>query len=127
MKWLLIAVGGALGSIARYGAQGAVHRLSGGSFPAGTLAVNLAGCLAIGFLAAMFNGPMLVREEYRIGLMVGMLGGFTTFSAFGLETFLLGNDGQYWLAALNVALSCVLGLVAVWGGYRIAEYWFGVA
>src|SRR5262245_40888400 len=100
MKWLLIAFGGALGSVARYWTQGAVHRLTGAGFPVGTMAVNTTGCLVIGFLAALFSGPFLVREEYRIGLTVGVLGGFTTFSAFGLETFLLANDGQYGPALL---------------------------
>ena len=91
------------------------------------MAVNLIGCLGIGFLAAMFSGPLLVREEYRIGLTVGVLGGFTTFSAFGLETFSLANEGQFLLALVNVTASCLLGLAAVWCGYRLAEYWFGVA
>jgi CrcB protein len=127
MKWVLIAGGGALGSMLRYAVQGGVHRLVSAGFPAGTMIVNVIGCLCIGFLAAMFSGPLLVREEYRIGLTVGVLGGFTTFSAFGLETFLLANDGQFRLALVNVAATCVLGLAAVWFGYRIAEYWFGIA
>ncbi len=89
------------------------QRLTDSGFPAGTLVVNLIGCLCTGFLAAMFSGPMLVREEYRIGLMVGVLGGFTTaFSAFGLETFLLANGGEFRLALANVVASCVLGLAA---------------
>jgi len=127
MKWILIAVGGGLGSVLRYSVQGVVHRLVDTSFPLGTLTVNTLGCLAIGFLAAMFSGPFLVREEYRIGLTVGVLGGFTTFSAFGLETLLAANDGQWRFAVLNVVASCFAGLAAVWFGYRIAEYWFGVA
>jgi CrcB protein len=126
MKWVLIAAGGALGSVLRYAIQGWVQRLTSGSFPLGTLAVNVAGCMLIGFLAAALTGPVLVREEYRIGLTVGILGGFTTFSAFGLETFNLANDGQFRLALANVVLSCGLGFVAVWGGYRLAERWFGV-
>jgi CrcB protein len=125
-KWLMIAGGGAFGSILRYAVQGWVQRLTGGIFPAGTMVVNVVGCLFIGFLAAALGGPILIREEYRIGLTVGILGGFTTFSAFGLETFHLTNDGQMRLAALNVAVSCGLGFVAVWLGYRVAERWFGV-
>jgi CrcB protein len=127
MKWLFIACGGAVGSMLRYAVQGGVHWFIGAGFPAGTMTVNVLGCLSIGFLAAMFNGPVLVREEYRIRLTVGVLGGFTTFSAFGLESFLLANEGQFRLALANVAVSCVLGLAAVWCGYRIAEYWFGIA
>ena len=126
MKWVLIAAGGAFGSVLRYAIQGWVQRLTSGSFPVGTLAVNVSGCMLIGFIAAALTGPILVREEYRIGLTVGILGGFTTFSAFGLETFNLANDGQLRLALANVVLSCGLGFLSVWGGYRLAERWFGV-
>ncbi|HMO86405.1 MAG TPA: CrcB family protein, partial [Lacipirellulaceae bacterium] len=94
--------------------------------PAGTLVVNILGCAAVGFLAAALTGPILIREEYRIGLLVGVLGGFTTFSTFGLETFNLASAGQMRLAALNIALSCALGLVAVGLGYRLAEKWLGI-
>jgi CrcB protein len=125
-KWLLIAGGGALGSVLRYAIQGWVQRAADGSFPAGTLAVNVIGCAAIGFLTALFTGPFLIREEYRIGLTVGILGGFTTFSTFGLESFTLMNAGQLGLMALNIILSCVLGLIAVWAGYRVGEFWYGV-
>ncbi|MEX2117965.1 MAG: fluoride efflux transporter CrcB [Pirellulales bacterium] len=124
-KYLLIALGGAFGSVLRYAMQGWFQRLSAGGFPAGTLAVNLVGCLAIGFLSGWFP-TVLVRPEYRIGLLVGLLGGFTTFSAFGLETFNLANEGQFRMAAANVTLSCGLGFAAVWIGYRMAERWFGV-
>ncbi len=84
LKWVLIAVGGAFGSVLRYALQGGVQRLTGGAFPTGTLAVNVLGCFVLGALAGYFSGPQLVREEYRIGLTIGVLGGFTTFSTFGL-------------------------------------------
>ncbi|MEX2561126.1 MAG: fluoride efflux transporter CrcB, partial [Pirellulales bacterium] len=100
-KYLLIALGGAFGSVLRYAMQGWFQRLSAGGFPVGTLAVNLIGCLAIGFLSGWFPA-VLVRPEYRIGLLVGLLGGFTTFSALGLETFNLANEGQFRMAAANV-------------------------
>ncbi|MFO0789486.1 MAG: fluoride efflux transporter CrcB [Pirellulales bacterium] len=125
-RWLLIAAGGAFGSVMRCAMQGWVQRLAGGSFPLGTLAVNVLGCLLIGFLTAVFTGPVLIREEYRLGLTVGILGGFTTFSTFGLESFTLINSGQFGFAALNVALSCGLGILGVWAGYRVGEYWYGV-
>jgi fluoride exporter len=125
-KWLLIAAGGAFGSISRYALQGWVQRAINTNFPLGTLVVNLIGCALIGFLTATFTGPKLISEEYRIGIIVGILGGFTTFSAFGLETFLLANDRQFAFAALNVVLSCGLGLLAVWAGYRVAEFLYGV-
>ncbi len=126
LKWILIAAGGALGSVLRYSSQGWAQRLVDGSFPLGTMVVNVSGCLVLGFLAGMFAGATLVREEYRIGLTVGVLGGYTTFSTFGLETFYLANDGQWRAAAANMVLSCALGLAAVWIGYRLAERLFGV-
>jgi fluoride exporter len=126
-KWLLIAGGGALGSVFRYALHTSVQRAWGGSFPLGTLTVNLIGCLLIGVLAALFAGPIQLREEYGIGLGVGLLGGFTTFSTFGLESFLLMNAGQFALAILNILLSCGIGLLAVWLGFRLGGIWFGAA
>lgn len=125
VKLFLIAAGGAIGSLMRYGMQGWVQRLSGSIFPFGTLAVNITACLAVGMLAGLFAGPHLIREEYRIGLTIGVLGGYSTFSTFGLESFNLANDGEFRLALLNMFLSCALGFVAVWLGYRISERWFG--
>jgi CrcB protein len=126
LKIILIFLGSGFGGVLRYGLQGWVQRLGDGSFPVGTLAVNVLGCSVLGFLAAALSGSILIREEYRIGLTVGILGGFTTFSTFGLETFNLANEGQLRLALLNMALSCGLGLAAVWLGFRAAERWFGV-
>jgi fluoride exporter len=122
----LIAAGSALGGTLRYLAQGWVQRLTEGAFPFGTLLVNVLGCFLIGFLNAAFTGPRLIREEYRIALTVGVLGGFTTFSAFGWETFALANDGQGVRALFNLLLSLTFCLTAVWGGYRLAESWLGV-
>lgn len=125
-KLVMIAAGGAAGAVLRFVVAGWCQRLTDASFPLGTLIVNLLGCLLIGLLGALFAGPYLVREEYRIGLMVGILGAFTTFSTFGWETFALANDGQRWVAVMNVAATNVLGLVAVWVGYRTGQNWFGV-
>ncbi|MBI4719236.1 MAG: fluoride efflux transporter CrcB [Planctomycetes bacterium] len=120
-KWLLIGAGGAAGSMLRYALAGLAQRLAGGSFPVGTLLVNVTGCLAIGFLGAALTGPYVIREEYRIALLVGLLGGYTTFSSFGWETLALLNDGQMARATANVLLCNGLGLAAVWLGYRLAE------
>jgi len=125
-KWLFIAFGSALGGVARYGLQGWVQRWSDDPFPVGTLVVNVAGCFLIGLLNAALTGPFLVREEYRLALTVGLLGGFTTFSAFGWETLALANDAQWARAILNVCLSIGFGLSAAWLGYRLAVRWFGV-
>lgn len=125
-KVILIFLGSGLGGVFRYALAGWTQRLANAAFPIGTLVVNVLGCLLIGFLSAAFAGRWLIREEYRIALMIGILGGFTTFSALGMETFAFLNDGQYGLAALNVALSVAAGLFAVWAGYRLAENWLGV-
>jgi CrcB protein len=125
-KLVIIAAGGAVGAVLRYAISGWVQKFANGSFPAGTLFVNMLGCLLIGFAGAFLAGPHLVREEYRVALLVGLLGAFTTFSTFGWETFALANAGQMWLAAANIVLSNGVGLVAVWFGYRLAEKWFGV-
>jgi CrcB protein len=121
----LIFLAGGVGSVLRYLLAGWSQRLLTGAFPLGTLVVNLTGCLLIGFLSAAFADRLLIREEYRIALMVGLLGGFTTFSTFGLETFALLNDGQFARAAANVALQAGVGVTAVWLGYRAAQAWIG--
>ena len=126
VKIMMVAAGGGLGSVLRYLVQGWGQRLSNGSFPVGTLAVNVIGCLVIGFLNYAFSGPILIRQEYRIAVTVGVLGGFTTFSSFGWETFALANDGQGLRAIMNLLLSVTLGFSAVMIGYRLAEKWFGV-
>jgi CrcB protein len=125
LKLLLIAVGGAAGAVLRYAVAGWAQRLTDGSFPLGTLAVNVSGCFAIGLAGAFFAGPQLVREEYRAALLVGLLGAFTTFSTYGWESFSLINAGQFRQAALNVVVSNIAGLAAVWLGYRLSEQWFG--
>lgn len=125
MKLVLVFVGSGIGGLLRYLLGGWVQKLHGPTFPMGTLVVNLVGCLLIGFCGAALGGRWLVREEYRVGLIAGVLGGFTTFSAFGWETFGFLNDGQFARAAANVALSVVLGLVAVWAGYRLAQFGLG--
>jgi fluoride exporter len=119
MTWLAIAVGGAIGSVARHAVNQLVHtRWLTTRFPAGTVAVNLIGCLIIGVLAGLIASERIVlRFQWREFVFVGLLGGFTTFSTFGLDTFLLARTsaGQ---AALNVALQLVGGLMAVWVGYQ---------
>jgi CrcB protein len=126
LKLILIFLGSGLGGVLRYAMQGWFQRLTESTFPLGTLVVNITGCALIGFLSALFTGPVLIREEYRVGVTIGMIGGFTTFSTFGLETFTLASAGQFWFASLNVVLSCGFGFVAVWTGFRAAEYLFGV-
>ncbi|MCC7407642.1 MAG: fluoride efflux transporter CrcB [Phycisphaeraceae bacterium] len=125
LRLLLIFVGGGFGSMLRYLLSGWTQHLAGVSFPLGTLAVNVIGCIAIGFLATLFTGPYLVREEVRLALLVGVLGGLTTFSSFSWETLTLAQQGQWTLAGLNVLLSNGLGLIGVWAGAKASLALFG--
>jgi len=118
LDYLLVAGGGALGSVARYWLSGVVGRRFGETFPYGTLLVNVSGCLAIGFFAA-YTGPegrALIRPEWRLAFMTGICGGYTTFSSFSLQTLNLATDGDWLRATANVMLSVVLCLGAVWLG-----------
>jgi fluoride exporter len=124
-KLALIALGGALGSVMRYLFAGALQSLAGERFPVGTLGVNVLGCFLFGFLGFALAGPVLIREEYRLAILIGIIGGFTTFSTFGWETLALVNDGQAWRAGWNIVLTNTAALVAVWLGYRLAVRLYG--
>ena len=121
MTWLAVAVGGALGSLARHGVNHAVRaRWSAMQFPLGTVIVNLVGCFVIGLLAGLIASERIaLRAHWREFVFVGLLGGFTTFSAFGLDTFTLRTAPAY--AALNVAVQVIGGLAAVWAGYQFGS------
>jgi fluoride exporter len=126
VKLLLIACGGATGAVLRYLVSGWGQALTGGTFPVGTLVVNVLGCLVIGFAGTVLAGPLIVRDEYRFFVLIGLLGGFTTFSSFGWETFALLSDREWGAALLNVVASNGLGLAALFIGVRLAERWQGV-
>jgi CrcB protein len=114
---LLIALGGATGSVARYWMSGLVQTLARSeTFPFGTLAVNVLGCFVIGLLSYLADSRGAFTADTRAFLTVGLLGGFTTFSAFGNETINLLLDAERWLASLNVVAHVVVGLGAVWAG-----------
>ncbi|HEY5758784.1 MAG TPA: fluoride efflux transporter CrcB [Steroidobacter sp.] len=117
---LLVALGGAIGSVARFKMSGWVlHQTPNWRFPAGTLAVNLIGCLIAGLLAGLAVKQDVFTPEARVFLFTGLLGGFTTFSAFGLETLLLLKRGETGVAVANVVVSVVVGLLVAWLGYEI--------
>jgi len=119
---LLIGAGGFLGAIARYAMSGVVQRLAGfSSFPYGTLAVNVTGCIAIGLLAGWAETRQLVGPEARLFLLIGLLGSFTTFSTFGYETLALLRDGAILRASANVAFHVTLGLTAAWAGLVLSR------
>ena len=122
MLYLWIAIGSALGGLLRYILGGWIMRATGGSFPWGTLVVNVAGCAFIGWFAT-FTGPdgrVLVSTRTRQFVMIGICGGFTTFSSFSLETLNLLRDGQTARALANIGLSVILCLLSVWLGHAIA-------
>ena len=117
---LIIGSGGFLGALARYGLSGLVHRqVPFTTFPYGTLAVNLLGCLAIGVITGLVESRQLFGPEFRRFALIGILGAFTTFSTFGYETFAMLRDDEYIRAAVNVGMHVILGLVLVWLGYAL--------
>jgi CrcB protein len=118
---LAIAAGGAAGSVLRYGLSIWVHSWAGRGFPYGTLAVNVLGCLAMGALFVLFLERFADSAVWRAGLLIGVLGGFTTFSSFSIETFNLIEAGESFKALLNMAGSVVLCVGATWAGVLIGR------
>lgn len=120
-KLLLIGAGGFIGSVFRYVVSGLAQSLSQSiAFPYGTLAVNILGCFCIGLLSELVDARAFIGTDTRAFLVVGILGGFTTFSAFGNETMNLIREGEAALALMNVGAQVLLGLGAVWLGYTLA-------
>ena len=121
--WILVAAGGALGSIARHGLNHVVHqRFLTSTFPVGIFIVNVLGSLLIGLLAGLLASSRLhLAYQARVFLVVGVLGGFTTFSSFSLDTLALVRDGHHAQAAANVLGQVGLSLLAVWAGFRLAH------
>jgi len=120
--YLWIALGSALGGVARFGCSSLVANWFGQTFPWGTLLVNVLGSFVIGFFATLTgpDGRVLVPGDTRQFVMVGLCGGYTTFSSFSLQTLTLVQDGEIARAGLNVAGSVVLCLASVWLGYVAA-------
>lgn len=117
MKHILaIALGGSIGAVLRYLASTGLHLLVGRGFPYGTLLVNVLGSLLMGFLYVLLVERLALSAEWRAVLLIGMLGAFTTFSTFSMETFALFEDGENIKALLNIILSVSLCLIAVWLG-----------
>jgi len=122
LEYLLIAIGGALGSVARYWVSGFVAQRVGEVFPFGTLVVNVTGSLLIGFFATLTapDGRFIAQPALRVFVMYGICGGYTTFSSFSLQTLNLARDGEWFGAGANAVLSLVTCLVAVWLGHVLA-------
>ena len=121
-SYFWIAIGSALGGVARYWFSGVVARLIGETFPWGTLFINIIGSFIIGFFATLTgpDGRILLPSVARQFVMIGLCGGFTTFSSFSLQTLNLATDGEYLYAGLYIVLSVVLCLIAVWLGSILA-------
>ena len=120
-KLAAIAIGGAAGSVLRYGASQGIHTLVGRGFPWGTLVVNSLGSLLVGFIFVYLVERSAVSEVLRAALFIGLLGGFTTFSTFSLETLVLIEEASYLKAVINIFISVVLCLAGAWLGMTLAR------
>lgn len=122
MNYLWVGLGGAIGSIGRYWLSGLVARWFGETFPWGTLIVNVTGSFIIGLFATLTgpDGRLLVASDARVFVMVGICGGYTTFSSFSLQTLSLARDGEWFGVGMNIILSVGLCLLFVWAGHAVA-------
>src|SRR5712671_5609753 len=121
LRLILIAVLGAVGTLARYGLQGLVQVRMGGTFPYGTLLVNLSGCFLLGLIGQLKLNRLVVSPDWRIAIAVGFFGGYTTFSSFGWETAKMLEDGEWLRATAYVSASVVVGLLLSVAGIRLAN------
>ena len=121
-SYILVMLGGALGTGARFGLSGFIAERAGELFPLGTLVVNVSGSFVVGFFAAFtgLEGPILVSPRFRQFFMIGVCGGYTTFSSFSLQTLDFALDGDWLKAFLNTVLSFACCLAAVWLGRILA-------
>jgi CrcB protein len=121
LRLILIAVFGALGTLARYGLQGVVQIRAGTTFPYGTLVVNLTGCFLLGLIGQFTLNRMVISPDWRVAIAVGFFGGYTTFSSFGWETAKMLEDGEWLRATTYVTASVVAGLLLSVAGIRLAN------
>jgi CrcB protein len=121
IRYLLVLIGGGIGALARYIAASAIMTRFGGKFPLGTLVINVSGSFLIGFLMTVLTERLQLDPAWRLLLVVGFLGGYTTFSSFEWETYTAVRAGGLWTGMLNVGSSVMLGYIAVWLGARLAQ------
>lgn len=122
IKLLLVGLGGFAGAVGRYLVSGLAHKVfNTETYPVGTITVNIIGCLLLGFLAGLVQTREFLSTEIRLCVMIGLLGSFTTYSTFSYETVMLLRDGQYIAAVVNVIGHIIVGLLAVAGGYAVAN------
>jgi len=122
MRYLMVALGGGAGALARNAAASAIMTRFGGRFPLGTLTINVTGSFLIGLLMTVLTERFHLDPQWRLLLVVGFLGGYTTFSSFEWETFTAVRDGALWSGMLNIVSSVVLGYIAVWLGAMVARH-----
>ena len=124
LAYLWVAIGGALGSVGRFWLSGLVANRFGETFPWGTIVVNITGCFVIGLFNTLTGteGRWLVSPAARTFFMIGICGGYTTFSSFSLQTLNLVNDGEWLYAGANILFSVALCLAGVWLGHALAVY-----
>ena len=120
-KLFFIGLAGFIGTLMRYWMSGVVAQRYGETFPAGTLVVNLAGCFLVGLLFYLLQERFLINQTVRTVVLIGFLGGFTTFSSFGLQTFTLLQEREVGLAFLNLGIANAGGLLLVWAGYTLGR------
>jgi len=120
-KFVFIGLGGFLGSIARYGLTSLIQTKTESIFPYGTMLVNILGCFIIGLLMTLFQERIVVSQNIRLFLIIGILGGFTTFSSFSYDTFAMMKTGNFLGAGLNAGVSLFGCLIATWFGFYIGE------
>jgi CrcB protein len=121
LRLLLIALFGAIGTLARYGLQGIVQIRATSAFPYGTLLVNLSGCFLLGLIGQFTLNRLVISPDWRVAIAVGFFGGYTTFSSFGWETAKMLEDGEWLRATTYVAASIVVGLLLSVAGIRLAN------
>jgi CrcB protein len=120
-KYLFIGLGGFLGSIARYAITSLVQIKTESLFPYGTMLVNVLGCFIIGLLMTLFQERIVLSQNIRLFLIIGVLGGFTTFSSFSYDTFALMKTGHFLSAGFNSGVSLFGCLIATWAGFYVGE------
>lgn len=123
-KYLMIVIGGAIGSLARYQVAATIQARVPAGFPYGTFVVNMSGCLVMGFVTALLSEKVIANPNWRFLIPIGFIGAYTTFSTFELETYRAASEGAFAIAAANVAGSVVIGYVALWIGFVIARALF---
>lgn len=121
LQLIAIALGGALGAVMRYSVSLGVHGLFGRSFPIGTLSVNVLGCFGMGILYVLLLERFTLGGEWRAALQIGLLGAFTTFSTFSIESIILFENGEMVKAWMNIVFSVVFCLAATWVGIKLGR------